>query len=123
MKLGPALVMTPDLDAALGFYRDVLGLSLRERFETQLAFDLGGGSLHVFACARAAPAAEHGADGASVISFEVEDIDAAMASLAARGVEFLHARPAWNADAGLAYAAFRAPGGIVHELVEGRGAR
>ncbi|WP_312166985.1 VOC family protein [Phenylobacterium sp.] len=118
MKLGPALVMTPDLEAALGFYRDMLGLTLAERFENQLVFDLGGQVLHVFGCARPAPEAEHGADGASVISFEVEAIEAAMADLAAKGVEFLHAQPAWNAEAGLAYAAFRAPGGIVHELVE-----
>lgn len=121
LKLGPALVMTPDLEAALVFYRDVLGLTLSRRSDSQLAFDLGGRALHVFACARAAPAAEHGADGASVISFEVDDIEAAMASLAASGVAFLHARPAWNTEAGLAYAAFRAPGGIVHELVERRG--
>ncbi len=123
MKLGPALVMTPDLEAALSYYRDVLGLALRERFENQLVFDLGGRALHVFACARPAPEAEHGADGASVISFEVEAIEPAMAALAARGVAFLHARPAWNADAGLAYAAFRAPGGVVHELVERRALR
>ena len=121
LKLGPALVMTPDLDVALAFYRDVLGLSLSERFETQLVFELGGRALHVFACARPGPAGEHGADGASVISFEVEAIEPAMAELAAKGVEFLHAQPAWNAQAGLAYAAFRAPGGIVHELVELRG--
>lgn len=93
MKLGPALVMTPDLDVALAFYRDELGLSLSERFETQLVFELGGRALHVFACARPAPKAEHGADGASVISFEVETIGPAMAALAARGVTFLHARP------------------------------
>ncbi len=121
MKLGPALVMTPDLEAALNFYRDALGLSLSEQFESQLVFDLGGRALHVFACARPAPEAEHGADAGSVISFEVEAIEPAMAALAARGVAFLHARPAWNADAGLAYAAFRAPGGVVHELVERRG--
>lgn len=120
MKLGPALVMTPDLDAALAFYRDVLGLALGGRFENQLVFDLGGQALHVFGCARPAPAGEHGADGASVVSFEVEAIAPAMADLAAKGVEFLHAQPAWNADAGLAYAAFRGPGGIVHELVERR---
>ena len=47
LKLGPALVMTPDLDAALTFYRDVMGLSLSARFETQLVFDLGGRSMHV----------------------------------------------------------------------------
>ncbi|MBA4011091.1 MAG: hypothetical protein C0481_04420 [Phenylobacterium sp.] len=120
LKLGPALVMTPDLAAALSFYRDVLGLSLSEQFESQLVFDLGGRTLHVFACARPAPEAAHGADGASVISFEVEAIGPVMADLAAKGVEFLHAQPAWNAQAGLAYAAFRAPGGIVHELVERR---
>lgn len=121
MKLGPALVMTPDLEAALAFYRDILGLALRERFESQLVFDLGGRALHVFACARPASEAEHGADAASVISFEVEAIEDAMAALAARGVMFLHAQPVWNAQAGLAYAAFRAPGGVVHELVERRG--
>lgn len=43
MKLGPALVMTPDLDVALAFYRDVLGLSLSERFETQLVSSSAGG--------------------------------------------------------------------------------
>ncbi|KQW70655.1 hypothetical protein ASE17_17420 [Phenylobacterium sp. Root77] len=121
MKLGPALVMTPDLDAALAFYRDVLGLALSAQFENQLVFDLGGRSLHVFGCARPAPEAEHGADGGSVLSFEVEAIEPAMAELTAKGVEFLHAQPAWNAQVGLAYAAFRAPGGIVHELLERRG--
>ncbi|MDP1874887.1 VOC family protein [Phenylobacterium sp.] len=118
MKLGPALVMTPDLDAALAFYGEVLGLPLRERAEDQLVFDVGASSLHVFRCQKQRTEIQHGEDAASVVTFEVQCLDAEMARLRARGVTFLHESPGRNALAGLSYAAFLAPGGNVHELVE-----
>jgi len=118
MKLGPLLVMTPDMDAAERFYRDALGLRLAGRFDGHLVFDLGGAPLHVFRCERAAPAGDHGRVGGSVITFEVPSIDQATQTLKAKGVTFLHETPAVNPDARFHYAAFDAPGGNVHELVE-----
>ncbi len=118
MRLGPVLVMTPDLDAALDFYGEALGLPLSGREPNQLRFDLGGASLLVFRCERPAPEHRHGADAASVVTFEVESLDASILALKARGVEFIHDQPGQNPAAGFSYAAFRAPGGNVHELVQ-----
>ena len=110
--------MTPDLDAALAFYRDVLGLALQWQAPDQLAFELGDRALHVFRCEAPAGPGEHGRTASSAISFEVSDLAAAMAALSAKGVRFLHARPSRNDAAGLFYAAFEAPGDNVHELVQ-----
>ena len=118
MKLGPLLVMTPDIDEALRFYRDVLGLELSEQLSGHLVFDLGAAPLHVFRCERDAPAGEHARDAGSVITFEVIAIERMMSGLTAKGVVFLHASPALNPAAKLRYAAFNAPGGNVHELIE-----
>lgn len=118
LRLGPALVMTPDLDEALAFYGDVLGLPLGGRTESQLLFRLGEGMLLVFRCDRAAPAREHGVDAGAAITFEVASLDAVITALRAKGVNFLHDQPAANAAAKLRYAAFRGPGDLIHELVE-----
>ena len=118
MKLGAVLVMAPDIDEALRFYRDTLGLDLMEQFAGHLVFDLGATRLHVFRCERDAPVSDHARDGGSVIAFETSSIDQTMASLMAKGVRFLHESPAFNPETNLRYAAFRAPGGIVHELIE-----
>jgi len=123
MQLGVIVILTPDLDEARRFYRDVLGLKLRREAANQLIFDLGGAELHVFSCADPAPAAyRHGATAATVCAFEVASIEAEMERMQARGVVFLHAKPAENALSGVRYAAFRAPGGNVHELIERRAA-
>lgn len=120
LKAGPLLVMTPDLEASRRFYGETLGLAMRAEFGDQLVFDLGQADLHVFRCEAAAPASRHGRDGASVITFEVASLAEAMAALKARGVRFRHRAPAANADCGWLYAAFEAPGGLTHELVERR---
>ena len=120
LKAGPLLVMTPDLKVARGFYGETLGLPVRAEYGDQLVFGLGQADLHVFRCEDAAPASHHGRNAASVIAFEVASMAEAMAVLKARGVRFLHQAPATNADCGWRYAAFEAPGGLVHELVERR---
>lgn len=118
MKLGPALVLTPDLEEALSFYRDALGLELKDQFDSQLVFELGAGRLHVFRCEAPAPPSRHGADASSVICFEVQDLTDKIRELRDKGVIFIHDHPARNDDARLSYAAFEAPGGNVHELVQ-----
>ena len=71
-----------DLDRAVAFYQDVLGLTFIAKFDPPgLAFfDLGNVRLLL----------ENGAHS-SVLYLNVEDIDAAYATLHARGVEFVGA--------------------------------
>jgi catechol 2,3-dioxygenase-like lactoylglutathione lyase family enzyme len=121
VKLGVVVVLTPDLDEARRFYRDLLGLGLAGESANQLVFDLDGAALHVFSCADPAPGDyRHGATAATVCAFEVVSIEAEMARMRDAGVVFLHSTPAENVLGGLRYAAFRAPGGNVHELIERR---
>jgi methylmalonyl-CoA/ethylmalonyl-CoA epimerase len=69
-----------DVERAVAFYRDVLGLSLIARFGDLAFFDLGGSRLLV------SPDAE--ARTGSVLYFAVQDIDATQAELRGRGVVF-----------------------------------
>jgi methylmalonyl-CoA/ethylmalonyl-CoA epimerase len=71
-----------DLDRAVAFYRDVLGLPFIGRFDPPgLAFfDLGATRLLL----------EHGAP-AALLYLGVDDLDARVAALQAAGVEFLDA--------------------------------
>ena len=121
MKLGVVVVLTPDLDEARRFYRDLLGLGLTAESANQLVFDLDGAQLHVFSCVDPAPRDyRHGATAATVCAFEVASIEAEMARMRGAGVVFLHSTPAENILGGMRYAAFQAPGGNVHELIERR---
>ena len=120
MKLGFTMVLTPDLEEAQRFYGDVLGLELKDQTPSQLIFDVVGAEFHVFQCGYAAPAHKHADSAATVCVFEVPSIDVAMRDLKNKGVIFLHETPAVNAHCGLRYAAFLAPGGNVHEIMERR---
>jgi catechol 2,3-dioxygenase-like lactoylglutathione lyase family enzyme len=78
-------VVSEDLEAQRGFYREGLGLQEMEGGEGWVEFDMG--SKRVFELiARAPDVPQHAAPG-TVVGFEVEDIRAAAAELAARGVE------------------------------------
>jgi glyoxylase I family protein len=117
MKPSILMVLTPAFAEAKAFYRDVLGLRMASELSDIAIFALDGGAeLHLFECAAPAPNAPHGEAGATVLVFEVEDLDARMAELKGRGVTFIHQTPAANAL--FRYAAFTAPGGVVHELAE-----
>ena len=121
MKLGVIMILTPELDEARRFYRDVIGMSLKTESSNQLIFDLAGTEFHVFSCTDPAPASyRHGATAATVCAFEVASIEAEMQRMKTAGVVFLHTKPAENAFSGIRYAAFQAPGGNVHEIVERR---
>ncbi len=117
MKPSILMVLTPVLAEAKLFYRDVLGFRLATELPEIAIFALDGGAeLHLFECTSPAPPITHGSFAASVLVFEVSDLDARIAELKAKGVRFVHAEPATN---GLfRYAAFMAPGGVVHELAE-----
>lgn len=110
------MVLTPDLDEARRFYGDVLGFRLRSATEAMLNFDHAGAPFRVFRCEEPAPHAAHGATASSVFVFQVTDIVASMAELRAKGVIFLHQAPATNSLG--RYAAFQAPGGLVHEIFQ-----
>jgi glyoxylase I family protein len=122
LKLGFIMVLTPDLAEAERFYGDALGLALIEKTSNQLVYELAGAEFRVFRCAEAAQARRHAASAATICIFEVASIDAEMSRMRERGVAFIHERPAQSPDGGFRYAAFHAPGGNVHEIMERRAA-
>jgi catechol 2,3-dioxygenase-like lactoylglutathione lyase family enzyme len=75
---------TSDMDAAVAFYKDVLGLDMSARYgEDWSEFKLAGTTVALHGTRGAAP--PHA--GATVV-FEVDDLDRAMVQLASRGVRF-----------------------------------
>ncbi len=81
--IGQIAVNVHDLERAVGFYRDTLGMTLVFRVPTMAFFDCGGVRLMLGIASE--PAFDH---AASVIYYRVEDIRAAHRTLAGRGVEF-----------------------------------
>ena len=116
MQLATLMVLTPDLDEARRFYEGALGFAVVSQSEDLLVLDHAGVAFHVFRCEASAPPARHGRDAATLAVFAVPRIEEAMAEMRARGVEFLHVKPAANRFG--RYAAFKAPGGNVHEIFE-----
>jgi catechol 2,3-dioxygenase-like lactoylglutathione lyase family enzyme len=117
MKLATLMVLTPDLPEARRFYETILGFGVASQTADLLVLDHEGAAFHVYRCEAAAPPTRHGRDGASVFVFAVASIEDAMADLRAKGVEFLHTTPAANRFG--RYAAFRGPGGNIHEIFQG----
>lgn len=81
---GRAITKLPaqDLDRARAFYRDKLGLSPVEEREGGLRYLCAAGEFHVFLSTGAA------SGESTQLGFEVDDIDAVVADLRARGVVF-----------------------------------
>lgn len=73
-----------DLQAAQTFYQDVLGLDVGDN-GMGLDIKLGGGG-NVFAYAKP----DHTPASFTILNFAVDDIDAAVDALAAKGVTFEH---------------------------------
>jgi len=87
-KIGTLMLAVADLPRAVAFYRDVLGVPVR--FATEEFAFLDGGAV-MLGLRRDAKLGTPGENLRSEVVFEVEDVDAAYAALAARGVEFKHA--------------------------------
>ncbi|WNV75983.1 VOC family protein [Geodermatophilus sp. DSM 44513] len=87
MASGVANVWVPvdDMDRALAFYRDTLGL--QEKMSTPEWSELDAGGLNIGLNAREGTARH--ADGGAVISFQPDgDLDAEVQALRDKGVEF-----------------------------------
>ncbi len=87
-KLQNAYYVTRDMERAVSFYRDALGLAVKFQDGTRWAqFDAGGVNFSLSSPAEAAA----GAQGAVVI-FEVDDIDVARSRLETAGASVLDTR-------------------------------
>lgn len=113
-EIGQIAVPVTDIDRAVAFYRDVLGMRFLFQAPPGLAFfDCAGVRLMLDA-----PAAAQAGQG-SVIYYKVPDLQAAFVSLAARGVAF-EAKPhliAKMPDHELWMAFFRDPDGNLLALM------
>jgi methylmalonyl-CoA/ethylmalonyl-CoA epimerase len=128
-RLNHLAVAVPDLEAALSFYRDALGLTLErvenvEREAVKVAFlPLGDGEIELVQPTRddtgiAKWLAKHGA-GMHHVCIQVDDIVATMARLKAHGVELINPEPVQKSD-GVRYAFIhpKSAFGVLVELYE-----
>ncbi len=74
----------PDIDAARQFYGEVLGLDVRDEDMGQLSISLPGGSWMLLY-----PKPDYVPATSTTLSLVVDDIDAAVDDLVARGIEFV----------------------------------
>jgi catechol 2,3-dioxygenase-like lactoylglutathione lyase family enzyme len=115
MTIGPldhVYYWTTDLDRAVKFYQDVLGLEVAFREGSKWA-EMDAGSIRL---------ALHGAvegrpieTGGAAAAFRVDDLDEARLALEARGVEFDHQG---EVEGYGRFALFRDPDGNIVSLVE-----
>lgn len=89
-QIGQIAVFVDDLDRAVAFYRDTLGMRLLFQVPVGLAFfDCDGVRLMLDKAAKDANPGRH--FGSSIIYYKVDDIKEAHATLASRGVTFTQA--------------------------------
>ncbi len=83
-------LLVADLERAITFYRDVLGLPLLDREERCALFDAGNDALFELWPTGIASSSPKGAGCQSLrVAFRVENLDEAISELRGRGVEFL----------------------------------
>jgi len=83
-RIGQIAVVVQDLERAVAFYRDTLGLRFLFQAPPKLAFfDCGGVRLMLDV-----PEEEEFKHAASILYYKVDDIQATWATLRGRGVEF-----------------------------------
>lgn len=110
-KLQNAYYVTGDMERAVGFYRDALGLNLVFQDGAKWTQFKAGGVNFAMASDEEAP---DGAVGATVV-FEVDDIAAMSASIASAGGELLGERDMGNHGKTLT---FRDPDGNLVQLYQ-----
>ncbi len=115
-----ATLVTDDLVGSRDFYRDVLELELIFEDDESAAFTLGGVIINTLASTAATelveplPVAPASTGSRVLLTLTVDDVDAAAALLAARGVTLLNGP--MNRPWGIRTAAFVDPGGHAWEL-------
>ena len=78
-----------DLDASIAFYRDTLGLPLRQRGDVWAHFDAGDGAMLELFSGGVAVDMPKGPDRQSaVFALRVDDLNEAISELTSRGVTF-----------------------------------
>jgi catechol 2,3-dioxygenase len=103
---------TGDMDRAVAFYREVLGLTLvRRDGENWAVFDAGGRRFALHGGIEGRPVSPGGATAV----FSVADLDRARARLADRGVEFGHEG---DVQGYARFASFRDPDGNTVQIIE-----
>ena len=103
---------TADMDRAVAFYRDTLGLSMvRRDGENWAVFDAGGRMFAIHGAVEGRPVAPGGATAV----FSVLDLDDARAKLAELGVEFGHEG---DVQGYARFASFQDPDGNTVQLIE-----
>lgn len=115
-----AFVTVRDAERAKSFYRDVLGLHLAaEELPFALVFDANGTMLRI------AIHPEHVPAGGTVLGWQVEDMEATVKDLGARGVLFARwddlpqdELGIWNSPGGARVAWFKDPDGNVLSLTQ-----
>jgi predicted enzyme related to lactoylglutathione lyase len=114
-KLQNAYYVIGDMDRAVAFYRDALGLGLKFQDGGRWAqFDAGGVNFSLSAPEEAA----QGAAGGATVIFEVDDLEATRDRLAAHGATVLETRDMGAHGRSLT---FRDPDGNVVQLFQRAG--
>jgi predicted enzyme related to lactoylglutathione lyase len=101
LRIGSINIGVTDLDRAVGFYRDVLGLRLlfSEPAHNYARFDVGGASFGVIAHDVSNPEAATFTGRHTGLNLAVADLDKAFQALKAKGASFTMepTRQAWGA--------------------------
>jgi lactoylglutathione lyase len=121
-SIGAITIFTEDLDRSKAFYQDIFGKSVIFEDENSAVFKFGETVINVLAVPAAhelvepGTVAPAGAGVRTVMSVEVNDVDAVCAELAQRGVALLNGP--MNRPWGLRTASFTDPGGHVWEIAQ-----
>ncbi|HEX2088647.1 MAG TPA: VOC family protein [Actinomycetota bacterium] len=101
-----------DMERAVRFYREILGLSLHnQEGDNWAVFDVGGRQFALHRLVEGHPAAPGGATAV----FAVEDLDRARTVLSERGVQFGHEG---DVEGYARFASFQDPDGNTVQLIE-----
>ena len=85
-RIGQISINVHDLDRAVAFYRDALGMKLRFETGGMAFFDCGG--IRLMLGPASSPEFDH---PGSIIYYKVDDIQATHAAMVSKGVEFIAA--------------------------------
>jgi len=123
MKLTTIRVLARRFEETVAFYRDSLGIPIRADAGVYVAFDAGGFELGIYGrelMAEIVPTVPPHPETTSdslLINLQVDDLEAAIASLAEKGIAFetaAHDQPTW----GMRVIHLRDPEGNLIELYE-----